>query len=486
MTTVITTVGTSLITNYMKPEVHHSLEGNYTNIQEAFENIEKVSESKYDEQEYKINITKIQDAISNKWIKGIKWVKEDDCWEIDEAQTINRDASAEISSLLAIQEKLNDSLEVRLIATETILSRLAAEVIQDKLNGYKTEDGKTITVEFEPEKTGDKCDVIQGLDVENPKNFRENGLPKLIERLKALGISKDKIILNITGGYKGVIPFLTILGQIYENVEIMYLYEESKDIIEIPKLPVSFDIEFCDKYFLFLQSAYRDNPNDTDINKELIQKQLAYLENGKLKRSALGEMLWDYVDKQPEENLIGTSFEMLFHEYFSHHKLNYKAPNEEKETIYKCVWRSLNHPHQKHPHIESDFDLTLKPSEDSLDFITVSIKSYSQVKIVDNSKPSHAVKQLKSHIEYFKRNQLIPKAFFLIIFFPPNRKIEELNDELCQMKELIRTERDFLNTGFEVRYVLTKKDKGRNSYQNILKDPLLKDDLKPFTLNKHV
>ena len=60
-----------------------------------------------------------------------------------------------------------------------------------------------------------------------------------------------EIIFNITGGYKGTIPYLTIFGMLYQQRElngkrikplIKYLYEESEDIITLPNLPIAFDL----------------------------------------------------------------------------------------------------------------------------------------------------------------------------------------------------------------------------------------------------
>jgi len=448
MTTVITTVGTSLITNYMKPEVHDSLKGNYTCIQKAFEKIEKVSESKYDEQEYKINITKIQDAISNKWIKGIKWVKEDDCWEIDETQTINCDASAEISSLLAIQEKLKDSLDVRLIATETILSRLAAEVIRDKLNGYKTEDGKTITVEFEPEKTGDKCDVIQGLDVENADNFRGKGLPNLIERLKALGISKDEIILNITGGYKGVIPFLTILGQIYENVEIMYLYEESKDIIKIPKLPVSFDWSVLEEACLYLKDEYlKSTACDSVVIDFLSKKHLIKEPNNDI--SSVGYLVKNTLNsKTPYGAVLGDIVELKLLEYYINNpEADYpKAFRGVKSLnlngkIYQTETREKNY---------GDLDIVLLDNLYSK-FICIEAKPYSGIEKVLNEFFKTDKGSLNNRLCFFKTNGIKPDKFILVIHSLDISDISIYRDELKKCQKI------FMEKGipsFEVRQVI--------------------------------
>ena len=455
---VITTVGTSIFENYQK-EKNKKLPY-YDELEESFYR---------NRDEHKDCINGLQyDEVFLKWIDN----------NFDKS-------SAEITSLLAIQKEIDDSLEVNLIATETILSRIAAEIIQIKLDRYNAGDGKTINVFFETGKKAPECDVIQGLNVKNVGDFSETGLPNLIERLKKIGINKEKIILNITGGYKGVIPYLTILGQVYNDVTIMYLYENTQKVIKIPRLPINFDIEFCEKHFMSLQRAYRDNPIDSDINKELIEKQLVYVMGAKLNRTALGDMLWDYIDKQPEENLIGTAFEMLFFEYLSQNKFSYCSQNSKEENVYNFIWRGLKHPHQGHPKTKSDFDLTLKPSEKSSDFITVSIKSFSQIKIIDNKRPSPALKQFIDHVEFFKNNNLIPQAFLIIIYLPPHQKIEELTNELCQMKALVVADQLFSNTGFEVRYIITSKskDKSRNAYQERLKNPLKKDEFKTYIID---
>jgi CRISPR/Cas system-associated protein Csm6 len=455
---VITTVGTSIFENYQK-ETSRNLPY-YDELEESFYRNRDAHKDYIDDLQY--------DEVFSLWIDN----------------NFNT-SSAEITSLLAIQEEIKDSLEVYLIATETILSRIAAEIIQTKLNGYNAGDGKTNKVFFEADKEAPECDVIQGLDVKNADEFSNTGLPNLIERLKEIGINKEKIILNITGGYKGVIPYLTILGQVYKGVTVMYLYENTQKVIKIPELPINFDIEFCEKHYMSLQRAYRDNPVDSDINKELIGKQLVYFTGEKLNRTALGDMLWDYIDKQPEENLIGTAFEMLFFEYISQNKFNYSSLNTKKEKVYNCVWRGLKRLHKKHPNIESDFDLTLKSSEESPEFITASIKAFSQIKIIDNKRPSYAFRQFEDHVKYFKNNELIPEAFLIIIYLPPHQKIEELKNELCQMKALVVNDSYFLNTGFEVRYVVTSKSKvqSRNAYEERLNNPLKKDEFKTYIID---
>ena len=48
------------------------------------------------------------------------------------------------------------------------------------------------------------------------------------------------LILNPTGGYKGVIPFVTVLGMLYGKRSV-YIFEHAEQLINLPPLPFSFD-----------------------------------------------------------------------------------------------------------------------------------------------------------------------------------------------------------------------------------------------------
>lgn len=86
--------------------------------------------------------------------------------------------------------------------------------------------------------------IIKGLVGEEATSFQTQGLNSLVEAVVPLVTDKryERIVLNLTGGYKGSIPYLTLLGVIYPNVDIVYLYEQSKAVVAFPKLPVDFDI----------------------------------------------------------------------------------------------------------------------------------------------------------------------------------------------------------------------------------------------------
>jgi len=154
-------------------------------------------------------------------------------------------ASAEIKSIVKIQEMLKDNLEVYLLATDTVVSRFAAEIIKDWFKNY----GQKIEVMFDEAK-----DVISALQVGNYERLVREGLPNLINRINWIaGVGTDSpgyfdnMIFNITGGYKAVIPYMTIMAQV-NGCKIVYIFEDTDSLISIPPLPVKIDFEIFETY----------------------------------------------------------------------------------------------------------------------------------------------------------------------------------------------------------------------------------------------
>ena len=91
---VITTVGTSMFTNYMDSKVEKAFEcnKNYESIKKDFDKVD-MSLEQYDEKVDRIN--NMKNILNNYWIKGIS--KYEGEWEF-KADEYNFDASAEIKS----------------------------------------------------------------------------------------------------------------------------------------------------------------------------------------------------------------------------------------------------------------------------------------------------------------------------------------------------------------------------------------------------
>ena len=93
-----------------------------------------------------------------------------------------------------------------------------------------------------------KC--IEGLQVTDERKLRDVGLRNLVNYVAEIlqsdiGYQYD-IILNPTGGYKGIVPFLTVLGMIFGKRSV-YRFENSKAMINLPPLPLTFDTEVFDR-----------------------------------------------------------------------------------------------------------------------------------------------------------------------------------------------------------------------------------------------
>ena len=118
---------------------------------------------------------------------------------------------------LKLKEKFG-GIKVHFMATDTILSSLSAEIVAKYLGNKKIETN------FDKER-----DVIRDLQIEDAKEFEKNGLVNLVDRVYRIINEQyyENIILNITGGYKAIIPYMTIMGQV-NNIPIYYIFEDTE------------------------------------------------------------------------------------------------------------------------------------------------------------------------------------------------------------------------------------------------------------------
>ncbi len=231
---IITTVGTSVFTNFNKREVNDAFKErrkDYSPLNLAERENESALE--YDEDIYK----SLEDCIKSKWLKGIQKKEGSNVFSLSEdASAPNSHASAEITSLLKIAEKLRSQdeeaqIEVQLLATDTALSVSAAKLIEK----FPFPEG----IHVRP--FNEKSHFVDGLRV-NREDFERVGLKSLIQQtddvVTSTGLMPEMCGLNITGGYKGVIPHITLYGQV-KGIPIYYIFENSEHLIQIPQAPLS-------------------------------------------------------------------------------------------------------------------------------------------------------------------------------------------------------------------------------------------------------
>lgn len=277
---IITTVGTSIFINYMSENEKLS----------SYSTLKKKSYNDYDSYKDK----------TNQYKKNImKWVKSKD-----------KDAfikcSAEIESLMKIKSNYKDDIIVYLIATDTILSPLASEIIKELLDD-------AFDIKF-----NSKHDVIKDLQTQRKDNFI-HGSTNLISRIDNIaGGYYDNIVFNITGGYKGVIPYLTLLGAV-NYCDIVYIYENSEELIKIPALPIKIDDGLFGKYYKQLSSLPVDKYNSVK-NK-----------NYELWQTIEDKGLLDIYDNMAGLSAVGK----IFFDKYKNDYLTYYCPDDVWEAIQK-------------------------------------------------------------------------------------------------------------------------------------------------------
>lgn len=159
-----------------------------------------------------------------------------------EAETTLRKASAELNSLSHIlgntSRERND--ELHFLSSYTPDGVLAARIVADFAGEYFGINTSRVH-------------LITGLQVDDGRRFQADGIRHLIGAI--YGILKEAPagtftrVINPTGGFKGVVPYLTLIGMVEQDIEISYIYERSTELIRLGRIPLQFDFEV-------LESAY--------------------------------------------------------------------------------------------------------------------------------------------------------------------------------------------------------------------------------------
>jgi CRISPR/Cas system-associated protein Csm6 len=370
---IITTVGTSIFTNYQnKNKVLRTYSDfRYKDINTIIEDLDNTtSASDYTNSRYLGNIMRVKQVISKLWI-----AKEKSC--------------AELQTLYKIAEETEEELEVYLLATDTVLSVLACELIKDWLNI----NSKIIVLEIK---------IIGGLQVDNSEIFKNEGLKNLVKVISDLNTGNTA--LNISGGYKAIIPFLTLIGQI-EQIPLHYMYEDSNSIITIGKMPFSFDWTLIEKNISYLFDT--SLINSQRIEKELIDWGLIDIDK---KLTTLGNLAKAYLENE------NVPYQATTFGYFIEYKLyEYYSKNENKYLNYDKVILGKKLSDEEGKDLE-DADLWL---ENNLGEIII-----AEVKSASNS-PKSLRKKIKKNLNFVSDRNI--KEFWLIIY--EYEGDENVNDE---------------------------------------------------------
>ena len=149
--------------------------------------------------------------------------------EHSEPDKVLRVLSAETNSLLRMGIRQDD--EILLLCTDTPVGEACGRELQ-----------KIIHARFGIEAS---VNTIKGLQVDEARTFRTVGIQNLFAFLdKNLGeirFTRDQeIVLNVTGGFKSVVPYVTLYG-ILRRFPVVYLFERSEELIVLPPVPLYYD-----------------------------------------------------------------------------------------------------------------------------------------------------------------------------------------------------------------------------------------------------
>ncbi len=324
---LVTTVGVSLLTNFDSPEVQKAYAARHIGDLGIGAHLRGMlrgeSVSPLIEERIRENIGSY--FLNQTYLEEQKRPASKPKWKYDpDRKSVNRHASAEIQSTLeilkrkAFQEK---NVQIYLLCTDTPVSGLAASLIKEALEKIQLLWEGKLSV---------KIRLIEGLQIFDKKEFEDKGFDGLfaeIQKVKKLFPRNAPLHLNVTAGYKGVLPVLSIIGQLF-RYPLYYVYEHANSsntadaLIEIPPMPVQFDWTKADLWQPYLME---EKPKGlSELEKQLFEEQLVPYRlfspdgQGNFQRTSLGKIFNSYLNENtPHGNtVLGLYMEYKFLDFF--------------------------------------------------------------------------------------------------------------------------------------------------------------------------
>ena len=144
-------------------------------------------------------------------------------------------SSAEIESIYKLEKKYKNLKNKRLylLFSDTKEGKISAYALRSYfLNiGYDVDTKR-----------------IKGLKPD-AKYFKNSGLNNFINIIADIIEKHSKnAIINATGGFKAEISYATLIGILYK-INVYYLFDDFKEIIDLPFLPINYDFKILDQFY---------------------------------------------------------------------------------------------------------------------------------------------------------------------------------------------------------------------------------------------
>lgn len=244
--------------------------------------------------------------------------------------------SAEVKSIVKIG--VDKETYLYFIATDTEECELASDIIASYFEKNYKINTKNIRIKY--------------LQVNDSKNFEKKGVKNLFEELtKVTDNNKySRIILNPTGGYKAVVPYITLFGMIAKK-EIKYIFESTDNLIDLPLIPMSYDSDTIERYINKFNSLEEINDFMTseefydgiDYNDRKELRAFIEEEEGYITFSALGKLIYHQykITHKSKEIFLGSRASKEFEKFNNRERINVILNN-----IYNPISRK-NYLHDK-------------------------------------------------------------------------------------------------------------------------------------------
>lgn len=211
---VVTTVGTSILSNALDPEDRGFL------AQKANEDVLESEDSRRLE------------AIRGRVASHLDRVPEGGCNAL-------RSASAELNVLSRLSDvvKTHGSIRHLLIATDTAVGRLAAQVLSERLEAW--------------------LQICAELMIPDEMRLRSSeelssALPVLVAGIEGRRGEATQLIFNLAGAFKALSGFLQQAAALW-SAKVLYIFETGDELVQIPTLPLG--LEMSDQLLCLLRRA---------------------------------------------------------------------------------------------------------------------------------------------------------------------------------------------------------------------------------------
>jgi len=260
---VISTVGTSLLTNQIDREFE---EGWYIRLRNTANcSLEEIT--KYHEDVEEI-IQTLKERAEEK-LNG----------DIDDI----REASAELNGIYGLYEQeieRGKSDTHLLITTDTAQGLTTAELVEAFL---KNQGLTNVSTYFTP-----------GFSLNESATFAE-GIASLFAYIQEVILASKKnqhtVCFNLVGSFKAIQGYFNTIGMFYAD-EIIYVFEGSKEIIKIPKLPVQVDKSIIEPYKVQLAMMDVGDVPKSWSEAQKVPSDWVLVDGQEMTLSTWGKLLW--------------------------------------------------------------------------------------------------------------------------------------------------------------------------------------------------